>query len=74
MHETNRDGVDVGCGWVVGWCDCKFCNSCDIDDGDLESVVNVSGSGDEPVGCGFNEFAWCENMVKRGLVLVDTGK
>jgi len=64
----------VGCGWVVGWCDCWFCNRCDTDDGDVEGVVFDGGSSQEFVGFGYNEFAWCEDLVEKGFVYVDAEK
>ena len=53
-------------GWIVWWRDYWFCNRCDKDNGDVESVVFDGRSSEESVGCYFNEFAGCENMVKKG--------
>ena len=70
----SRCGRGVGCGWIVGWCDCQFCGSCDKDDGDVEGVVFDGGSGEEFVRCCDIKFAWCQDMVKIGFVYVDTEK
>jgi hypothetical protein len=65
-------GCGLGCGCFVGWGECWFCNRCDIDDGELESVVFDGGSGEESVGYCDIEFTWCEDMVKNWFVcLVD---
>ena len=60
----------LGCNWIVRWCDGQFFNRCDIDEGDVESVVFDGRSNQEFVGCCDIKFAWCEDMVENGFVYV----
>ncbi len=67
-------GCGVGCGGIVGWCDCQFCGSCDKDIGDVELVVIDSGPSQESFGYCDNKFAWCQDMVENGFVYVVADK
>ena len=55
-------------GWIAWWRDYWFCNRCDKDNGDVESVVFDGGSGEEFVGCCDIELAWSQDMVKNRFV------
>ena len=40
----------------------------------MEGVVFDGGSGEEPVGCCFNEFERCQDMVENGFVCLVADK
>jgi len=61
-------------GWIVRCCNFRFCNRCDIDDGDVEGVVFDGGSSQESVGYCDIKFVWCQDMVKDWFVRLVDGK
>ena len=61
-------------GWIAWWRDYWFCNRCDKDNGDVESVVYDARSSQKFFGCCDIELAWSQDMVKNGFVYVDAFK